>query len=111
MDRVKKHLQELAAVDPLLILRTSIIAGFPSEKLEELDETIDFCREVGFKKIYWHGYSNRPGVESSQLPGQLSLEEIEYRCEYVHSCLGDRVTISTIPGRGARFYVDPKHAR
>ena len=104
MDRVKKMLIELKDNNPSLKLITSIIVGFPSETMEELNDTIDFCKQVGFNQLYCHGYSARPNTDSSKLPGQLSTEEIKERCFLVKSRLGNMVTLVTIPGIGAKTF-------
>ena len=101
MTAVKNMLLELRAIDPRLELVTSIIAGFPSETVEELNDTIEFCQAIQFNQVFCHGYSARPGVESTHFSGQLSDLEIQERCNLVKSRLGGMVTIMTIPGVGA----------
>ena len=100
MARAKEVLIELRNLNPSLELITSIIVGFPSETRDELNDTIEFCKQVGFNKLYCHGYSARPDVDSTKLPGQLSAEEIKERCLYVKSKLGNMVTLITLPGFG-----------
>jgi MiaB/RimO family radical SAM methylthiotransferase len=57
-------------------LGTSVIVGFPSETIEELRDTINFCNIVNFDWIWCHGFSSRPGTSASALPGQLSQDEV-----------------------------------
>jgi len=101
MNHAKDMLIELKNGNSSFELITSIIVGFPSETMEELNDTIKFCKEVGFNTIYCHGYSVRPNVDSAKFQGQLSSEEIKERCLFVESQLGDSVVIMTFPGDGA----------
>lgn len=55
---------------------TSVIVGFPSETIEELKDTINFCNDLNFDWIYCHGFSARPGTPAANLPGQLTEEEV-----------------------------------
>jgi tRNA A37 methylthiotransferase MiaB len=103
MIEAKRMLLEIKAINPNIVLITSIIVGFPSETLEELEDTIVFCEEVGFNTVYCHGYSARPNVDSVKLQGQLSLQEIKKRCNLVKERLRDMVSLITIPGQGAEF--------
>jgi tRNA-2-methylthio-N6-dimethylallyladenosine synthase len=57
-------------------LGTSVIVGFPSETLAELEDTIKLCNEVNFDWVWCHGFSPRPGTAAFALPGQLPAEEI-----------------------------------
>ena len=104
MGRVKEMLVELRDKNPSLNLISSIIVGFPSETMKELDDTVEFCNKVSFNQLYCHGYSARPNTDSSKLPGQLTTEEIRERCLLVKSRLGNMVTLATIPGTGAKRY-------
>jgi tRNA A37 methylthiotransferase MiaB len=98
MQRVKKMLIEIGEASPALQMITSIIIGFPSETQEELDETLQFCQDVGFNQVYCHGYSTRPGVDSAALPGQHSAAEISRRLAHARACLGEQAACLTDPG-------------
>ena len=97
MNLVKKMLLEISAASPKLEKITSIIVGFPSETQEELEQTLQFCREVGFQHVYCHGYSERPGVESASISGKLSSKEITKRLEFARKYLGEQVGCVTDP--------------
>ena len=60
-------------------LGTSVIVGFPSETVEELNDTIGICNEVSFDWIWCHGFSPRPGTPAAALPGQHSPEAVQER--------------------------------
>ena len=74
-------------------LGTSIIVGFPSETREELEDTIEFCRQVGFDFLICHGFSARPETEAAKLPNQVPPEEISERRKLVRSALHKKTIV------------------
>ena len=52
-------------------LTTDIIVGFPGETEEEFQETVDFCRKIGFMKIHVFPYSQRAGTPAAVMDGQV----------------------------------------
>lgn len=94
-------LRELKKANPDIVLITSIIVGFPSETQAEMEDTIRYCKAIGFTHIYCHGYSARPDVDSTKLDGQHSHEEIKRRCDFVKEQLGKAIAVITMPGYGA----------
>ena len=81
MDHVKDMLLELKIINSVKI-GTSIIVGFPSETREELNDTIEFCEQVGFDWVWCHSFSARPETVAAKLPGQLTPEEIFERSRF-----------------------------
>ncbi len=57
---------------PEAAITTDIIVGFPGETEDELHETLDFCRRVGFARVHVFPYSPRPGTVAASLPGQIA---------------------------------------
>jgi tRNA A37 methylthiotransferase MiaB len=92
VDDVRDKLLELKSGDRVK-LGTSIIAGFPSETREELKDTIEFCRRVGFDFLICHGFSARPETDAAKLPNQLSPGEILERRRLVRSALHKKTLI------------------
>jgi tRNA-2-methylthio-N6-dimethylallyladenosine synthase len=79
LDRVKNILKCIRAAVPAgrnLTIGTSIIVGFPSETLEELQMTIDLCKEVHFDWIWCHSYSARPETAAASMGMQIGADEI-----------------------------------
>jgi tRNA A37 methylthiotransferase MiaB len=73
MTQMLGEIREVAP--PGFKLGTSVIVGFPSETLEELQDTIRVCNDVQFDWVWCHGFSPRPGTPAAELPGQLSQAE------------------------------------
>ena len=64
---------------PRCALTTDVLTGFPSETEEELAQTADFIREMGYARIHVFPYSRREGTKAAAMPGQLSNAEKERR--------------------------------
>lgn len=53
-------------------LTTDVIVGFPNETEEDFQETLDFCKEIGFTKIHVFPYSDRNGTVASKMKDKVS---------------------------------------
>jgi ribosomal protein S12 methylthiotransferase len=60
---------------PDVVLRTSLIAGFPSETDEEFQELYDFVDEAKFDRLGVFAYSQEEGTPASRLDGQLENDK------------------------------------
>jgi threonylcarbamoyladenosine tRNA methylthiotransferase MtaB len=85
IDTVKKMVVEIKKVGSFKI-GTTLLIGFPSETIPELNETIRFCNEIGFDWIVCHRFSARPGTPAA-LMEQIPADEILRRAHYVKSQL------------------------
>jgi len=56
---------------PGLAVTTDVIVGFPGETEAEFEESLRFCRRMGFADIHVFPYSARPGTPAAALPGQV----------------------------------------
>ncbi len=68
---------------PDVIIRTSLIAGFPSETEEEFDELREFVTETEFDRLGVFAYSQEEGTAAARLEGQLDEGEKRNRQELV----------------------------
>ena len=59
--------------EPSISLRTDVIVGFPSEKEEDLIETIDVLRQIPFERVGIASFEERPGAAAIHLTGQIPL--------------------------------------
>jgi tRNA A37 methylthiotransferase MiaB len=96
MDVVKEMLIEIKrSASPEFKMGTSLIVGFPSETLDELEHTIQFCNEARFDWVWCHSFSARPETPAAILPGQIPAQEILRRAHLVRSRLGSRSLVTT----------------
>lgn len=59
---------------PLLVIRSTFIAGFPGETEEEFEHLLDFVREAEIDHAGCFAYSPVQGATANQLPGMLPQE-------------------------------------
>ncbi|MDD5115488.1 MAG: MiaB/RimO family radical SAM methylthiotransferase [Candidatus Omnitrophica bacterium] len=64
---------------PGVCLRTSLIAGFPSETDKEFKELLGFIKEIKFERLGAFTYSREEGTPAYNLKGQLSRRLKEER--------------------------------
>lgn len=68
---------------PGVILRSTLIAGFPGETEEDFTELAEFVKEVRFDRLGCFTYSQEEGTPAADLPGQVDEEEKERRAEII----------------------------
>jgi threonylcarbamoyladenosine tRNA methylthiotransferase MtaB len=56
---------------PGVTITTDVIAGFPGETEDEFEETLTFCREMGFAGVHAFPYSQRRGTTAAGMSGQV----------------------------------------
>lgn len=78
----KKRILTLKAAVPNVQLSADIICSFPTESFEELKETVDFLKEIGFSHIHAFSYSKRPGTPAADMEGQIPEDEKKRRMHY-----------------------------
>lgn len=76
-------LEKIRARVPGVILRTTLIAGFPGERTEDFEELAEFVKEVRFDRLGCFTYSQEEGTPAADLPGQIDEEEKERRAEII----------------------------
>lgn len=69
---------------PGVVIRTSLIAGFPGETEEEFDELCSFAEEMRFERMGCFAYSEEEGTPAAKLDGMLEPEERERRAEIIN---------------------------
>jgi len=64
-------LQRLRERIPDLVLRTTLIAGFPGETDDQFDELVDFVKQQQFQRLGAFVYSPEPDTPAARMPDQL----------------------------------------
>ena len=73
--QITELIKKLRERIPDVVLRTSLIAGFPSETEEEFQELYDFVDEAKFDRLGLFAYSQEEGTPASRLDGQLENDK------------------------------------
>ncbi len=68
---------------PGVVLRTTLIAGFPGETEEEFEELCEFVNEMRFDRLGCFAYSQEEGTPAALLPDQIDDDEKIRRAEIV----------------------------
>lgn len=76
-------IRRMRAAVPGLVLRTTLIAGYPGETEEQFDELCAFVRGMRFERLGCFAYSQEEGTAAAALPGQIDEEEKQRRAEAV----------------------------
>jgi ribosomal protein S12 methylthiotransferase len=76
---IERLLDRLRSGIPNLVLRTTMITGFPGETREEFQELIDFVAERRFERLGVFAYSREPDTPAARLPGHLPAKVAQQR--------------------------------
>jgi len=68
---------------PGVILRTTLITGFPGETEEDFTELAEFVKEVRFDRLGCFAYSQEEGTPAAELPNQIEEDVKEHRAEII----------------------------
>ena len=76
----QKKVDEIRSIRKDISLTTDVIVGFPGETEEDFNETLDFCKQIGFSKIHVFPYSDRAGTVASRMkdkvPGDIKKQRV-----------------------------------
>ena len=70
-EQIQELLKNLREKIPDVVLRTSLIVGFPGETKEEFQELLQFVEEAKFDKLGTFMYSKEEGTPAARLPEQI----------------------------------------
>lgn len=75
----KEAIRMLNAMFPQLLIRTQVIAGFPSETEDEFLDTVRLLDEVSFDFVEVYMFQPRPHTKAAKMEGQIPLEVVRRR--------------------------------
>lgn len=82
-EQLTELLAKLRRKLPNLVLRTTVIAGFPGETEEQFNALLSFVKEMRFDRLGAFAYSQEEGTPAAQLPNQLPDEVKAARAEQI----------------------------
>ena len=68
---IRKIIGKLRREIPGIVIRTSLIAGFPGETEEQFEHTLSLVDEVGYDSAFTFIYSPRTGTAAAKMPDQM----------------------------------------
>lgn len=80
---VESAIHRLRAALPDIILRTTLIAGYPGETEAEFDELCQFVKDTKFERLGCFAFSPEEGTVAASMPNQLDEDEKQRRADLV----------------------------
>jgi tRNA-2-methylthio-N6-dimethylallyladenosine synthase len=80
-----QKIERLREVVPEIAITADVIVGFPGEKEEDFEETLDLVRRVRFDGLFSFKYSPRKGTLASEWPDDVPEEVKARRLEELQS--------------------------
>ena len=80
-----QNISKLRAKIPDIILRTTLISGFPGESNEHFNETLDFVKKMKFERLGVFSYSAEEGTVAATLVEQVDEEVKQDRRDAIMS--------------------------
>ena len=81
--QILKLIEKLRAAIPDIVLRTTVIVGFPGETEEQFDELLDFVDWAQFDALGCFKYYPESGTEAAEMPNQVPEDVKQQRVEQV----------------------------
>ena len=76
-------IRRLRAAMPDIVLRTTLITGFPGETQAQFEELCQFVQDIGFTRLGCFAYSQEDGTAAGAFPDQIDEEERAHRADIV----------------------------
>lgn len=76
-ERALECIMRMKKALPSVTFSADVIVGFPGETDAEFEETLDFCKKVGFLHLHIFPYSVREGTEAAEMTNQV-LPEVKH---------------------------------
>ena len=74
---------KLRTAMPDIVLRTTLITGFPGETQAQFDELAEFVQEVKFTRLGCFPYSQEDGTRAAEFPDQLDDDVKAHRADII----------------------------
>lgn len=104
-EEIRQTLRALRRAIPELVIRTSLICGFPGETEAEFEELCLFLREFKLERAGVFAFSPEPGSVAAEMPDQIEEDvkrrrlelltqiQLEVIDDYCHRQIGKTVTV------------------
>lgn len=79
-----KLIKKIRSKIPDVILRTTLITGFPGETEEQFEELCEFVKEIRFERLGCFAYSKEEGTAAANFDDQIDEDVKKHRCEIIY---------------------------
>ncbi len=74
---------KMRAKMPDLVIRTTLITGFPGESEEQFNELAEFVQEMQFDRLGCFAYSQEDGTKAAEFPDQVDEDVRAHRADII----------------------------
>ncbi len=82
-DSLTKLIAHIRKAVPDIVLRTTVMTGFPGETEEDFEELCEFLQEARFERLGCFAYSAEEGTKAASMPDQIPEDIKEKRRDIV----------------------------
>ncbi len=82
-ETLRKLIEKIREKVPGIILRTTLITGFPTETEEQFDRLADFVKDMRFDRLGCFAYSAEEDTPAANMNGQLDDEVKQHRADII----------------------------
>jgi ribosomal protein S12 methylthiotransferase len=108
-NQIKTTLSKLRTEIPDIVIRTSLMVGFPGETEEEFLELLDFVKEYKLDNVGIFKYSKEEESYSAKLDGHVSEEVKQDRLERLANAQKNVIHLEKYIGKKLKVIVDGYH--
>ena len=83
-EKILERIAKLRELNPGIVIRTSIIVGFPGETEEDFNELLEGVKEARINHLGIFRYSDEEGTPAFRLPEKVDQDTIEERFDRLH---------------------------
>lgn len=80
---LRELIEKIRTKIPGIILRTTLITGFPGETEEQFGRLAEFVRDIEFDRLGCFAYSAEEGTPAAEMDGQLDDEVKQHRADII----------------------------
>ena len=84
-ESIKTTIAKLRSEVPEIVIRSTVIVGFPGETEQQFNELRTFLKEIRFERLGAFEYSREEGTPAYDMPNQVSAKTKKKRCEAIMS--------------------------
>lgn len=82
-EKLMKLIEKIRSKIPEIVIRTTVIAGFPGETEENFETLSRFVHEARFDRLGCFAYSPEEGTPAAEMPDQIDDEVKKHRAELI----------------------------
>lgn len=86
-DFYRERIARLQDARPGISLSSDFIIGFPGERDQDFEDTMQLIRDIGFDSSFSFIYSQRPGTPAASLPDNVPMDVKKERLKILQDCI------------------------